>query len=566
MTLIEVRYKFGPFELDARNFELKRNGVLVPIQPKAFDALVCLLSKRNDLVTKAEIMATVWPGVSVTKDSLAQAMMAVRTALGIDADDASYVQTVRGRGYRFVAEVEVISDTRESGISRAEPPWPLVGRLDARAIFDESLVRATSGRGVVLLVSGDIGVGKTSFLEAVVCRAPTITSMVVRGTADAGAPDLWPFVQAARELRRRGAVLATDTVVLAEGKVSPQTLGEPKARFRLFEQFAKNLAAAAQRAPVLFAIDDLHLADEHALSMLAVIAPMLRSSSVLLMVSYRPRAGMHKSFEAIVGALSREPQASVIKLEPFGREEVAAFAELRAGKRPESAVVDKLFEKTKGNPLFVSQMIHVLRAEKRLSVDTATSALVGGDGMREAIMQHLATLPESGVSVLTMAAVFGRTFGVAAVAASLHTTNEAVLRELDVAERARIVARDGSTSYRFTYPVIRDVLYKKLALSERAQFHRKVAGALEHRLGSAPTHEAVAEVARHYVEAAVSGEVELAMDWSIRAAELARDAGDREAAAVYADRGLDALAFAQRPDEERRRRLLAFKNDRSPVA
>lgn len=559
-----VRFRFDPFELDARNFELRRSGALVPIQPKAFDLLACLVRRHGELVTKSELMEAVWPGLSVTKDSLAQAMMGVRVALGDDVTEGRYVQTVRGRGYRFVAPVHEVD--REAARAAPAPSTradraALVGRSDALALADELLARAPR-TGSLLFVAGEAGLGKTAFLAAVGSRAASTTPIAVRCSSDAGAPDLWPFVQVARELRRLGASLAPETTSLAEGRITAGALEDPKSRFRFGERLAADVIRLATRAPVVLSFDDLHLADAATLAMLRAVVPLLRTAPVVTVAAYRPRTAREKSFEAVVGELSREPLARLVTLEPLGREEVAAFVELRAGHRPEPAVLDKLVDKTKGNPLFLSQIVHVLRTEERLKVSAPTTTLVGGDGMREAITHHLATLSDPVVHALTIAAVFGRTFAVAPLAAALEQTNESLLVALDAAEGARIVARDGAGAYRFVYPLIRDVLYKKLTTSERAELHGRAAAALEHRLEARPAHQHVGEIARHRVEAAAAGEVEPAIDWSLRAARAAVEAGDAAAAAAYAQRGLEALGFAQRPDEKRRRELLAFASRR----
>jgi predicted ATPase len=154
--------------------------------------------------------------------------------------------------------------------------------------------------------------------------------------------------------------------------------------------------------------------------------------------------------------------------------------------------------------------------------------------------------------------VFGQTFPVAPLAAALDESNEVVLRELDAADLARIVARAGAATYRFTYPLVRDVLYKRLLASERARRHGSVAAALEKHLGDARDHQRVAEIADHLIEAAAAGDVDAAVDCSLRAAELAKEAGDSAAAARYAQRGLEAFRFAQTPDETRRSKLGTF--------
>jgi predicted ATPase len=251
----------------------------------------------------------------------------------------------------------------------------------------------------------------------------------------------------------------------------------------------------------------------------------------------------------------------VLRLEALTRDEVAALVVQANGRALSDALVDKVFEKTKGNPLLVTQLVHVLKAEERVgSGGMATSVLVGGDGIRDTITGMLAALPESANRVLDVAAVFGTTFPLAPLAAALDQANDAVLGELDTADVARIVTRAGPASYRFTYPLVRDVIYKRLLSSERARLHGRAASALEKHLGAPPDHQSVAEIADHLVEAAAVGDVNAAADCSIRAAELANAAGDHEAASRYARRGLEAFRFAQAPDNARRAQLCTLRD------
>jgi len=309
----------------------------------------------------------------------------------------------------------------------------------------------------------------------------------------------------------------------------------------------------------LLVVDDLQLADLHSLRLLALISAHVRTAPLLFVGAYSPTTPRLSSFRAAMGALAQEPATKVLRLEPFGRDEVAAFVKQATGRAVSDAIATQAFEKTKGNPLLLSQLVNVLGREERLDqTQLATSALVGGDDMRDAITSMLAALPEAVGSVLTVAAIFGQAFPIAALAAARDESNESVLLALDAAEAARVIARAGAASYRFTYPLVRDVLYKRLTASVRAKLHASVAGALATQLGGSEEHARVAEIADHLVEAAAVGDVDAAVDCSLRAADLAMKAGDHASAASYARRGLEAFRYAQRPDEARRARLATF--------
>lgn len=100
--------RFGPFSADLRTGELRRDGKAIPLQELPFRVLVALLERPGELVTRQELRAIAWPsGVFVDfEHGLNKAVNKIRRALGDGADDAHYVETLPGRGYRFVAEVE----------------------------------------------------------------------------------------------------------------------------------------------------------------------------------------------------------------------------------------------------------------------------------------------------------------------------------------------------------------------------------------------------------------------------------------------------------------------------
>ena len=227
------------------------------------------------------------------------------------------------------------------------------------------------------------------------------------------------------------------------------------------------------------------------------------------------------------------------------------------GRPPSEAIVDKVFEKTNGNPLFVSELAHVLKAKERLRSDVTTGSLLKADSMSEAIIQLLATHPAIVTRVLEVASVFGRCFSLAPLAAALETTNAEVLSVLDVAHSERVIAPAGPGAYRFTYPLVRDVLYARLTPSERARLHGCAARALEDHLAGSDEYERIGEIAGHLVEAAAIGDVGRAVDMSLLASDLAQAAGAHSAASKYAERGLDACRFARKPDAAKRERLLA---------
>ena len=106
MSLIEKEiYEFGPFSLDPAERVLSRNGAALPLTPKVFDTLVCLVRNRGRLLAKDELLKEIWPDTFVEEVNLAVNISTLRKALGENPQDGLYIATVPGHGYRFVGEV-----------------------------------------------------------------------------------------------------------------------------------------------------------------------------------------------------------------------------------------------------------------------------------------------------------------------------------------------------------------------------------------------------------------------------------------------------------------------------
>src|SRR5262245_51314662 len=102
-------FVFGECTLDVDRRELRRAGVVRPLEPKVFTVLVHLLTQRHRAVTKDELLATGWPGEFVTEAALTRCLKVLRRTVGDDGGRQHIIQTVRGYGYRFVAIVETPS-------------------------------------------------------------------------------------------------------------------------------------------------------------------------------------------------------------------------------------------------------------------------------------------------------------------------------------------------------------------------------------------------------------------------------------------------------------------------
>src|SRR5262245_39880059 len=136
-------FEFGPFRLDAGERLLMRDGRITPLPPKVFDTLLVLVENSGRIVSKDELMQSLWPDTFVEESNLTQNISKLRGALGYGGGDAQYIETVRGRASRFVAGVRPLA---VSGVSaekaiavNGHAPAPAAGHADQSGDSEQPL-------------------------------------------------------------------------------------------------------------------------------------------------------------------------------------------------------------------------------------------------------------------------------------------------------------------------------------------------------------------------------------------------------------------------------------------
>ena len=109
----QCSYEFGPFRVDPVERLLLREGHPVPIKAKIFDVLLFLIQNHGHLIAKADVMKALWGDSFVEESNLTVSMSLLRKALGDDANEQKYIQTVPRTGYRFVGDVRQVFETEE---------------------------------------------------------------------------------------------------------------------------------------------------------------------------------------------------------------------------------------------------------------------------------------------------------------------------------------------------------------------------------------------------------------------------------------------------------------------
>lgn len=124
MTEPQPIYQFGPFSLDPNKRLLWRDAEPLLVAPKVLDTLLVLIEHRARVVGKDELLEQVWGRTVVEEGGLARNISVLRKALGEKPDDHTYIVTVPGKGYRFVADVRETADATPQPLQTRRSPWP----------------------------------------------------------------------------------------------------------------------------------------------------------------------------------------------------------------------------------------------------------------------------------------------------------------------------------------------------------------------------------------------------------------------------------------------------------
>jgi predicted ATPase len=458
---------------------------------------------------------------------------------------------------------------------------PFVGREGQLVALTADLDAAAAGRGGVVLVAGEPGIGKTRLAEELATQATTRSVLVLWGRCweGEGAPAFWPWVQVVRAyveaadpaaLRQDMGAGAADIAqvvpsvrALLPDLPAPPPIEPEAARFRLFDSLAGFLRAAAVRRPLLLIFDDLHWADAPSLALLRFVSRELEGAGLLVVGIYRhTEVDPGHPLVVTLADLTRGQHHRRLLLGGLEEREVASFVALVAGVEPSPGLAAAVYRQTDGNPFFVTEVVRLLASQGRLDpAETTAPALAAGlpEGVRAVVAERLGRLSDGCRRVLEVAAVVGRDFQLRALEPASGLDPEGLLELVEEAEAARVVGAvpGGLGRWRFAHALVREVLYEGLPAVRRIRLHGRVGEALEAVYVADPGPH-LAELAYHFVAAAPGGQA--LVD---RAVRVATAAGRRslellawEEAADLFERALAALELAELPDQQRRCQLL----------
>lgn len=554
---VGVIFEFGAFELDEERWELRRGGTPVALQPRTLALLAYLVRARDRVVPREELLERLWPGVFVTESSLNRTVSLARLSIDDRGTQPSAILTVARRGYRFCSTVTV------AGVSAArDGAGCYVGREALRARLEASLDAALGGRGRILLLAGEAGIGKTRTAELLLGRARESGADVAAAweIEEEGAPTFAAWARIVRTLdapagrheREHPSSVAAPLERLApdllrEGaslRARSGSHGRQADRYALFEAVNAFLTSRASRRPVALVLDDLQWADAESLWLLEFIGHGLAALPIAVIATRRehemPRPAEHtRAFAKLerLATLERWP------LSGLSVPEISDFVRERSGLDAPPGLVDALARTSGGNPLLLEETVRSLAARDllRSSRDAdAWDALLPA-GIRPLLLQELRGVSDAAREVLGCAAAIGVELTREVLARAVDRDEAVLSASLREAADAGLLAESSDGRLRFMHALVRDGLLAELAPTGPARrvLEARIAEALE--AAGASTDEDVAERAYHACEGAPVFEPRRAADLARRAALRAARFHDFDGAARWYRRAIDVL-------------------------
>lgn len=452
---------------------------------------------------------------------------------------------------------------------------PLVGRTSEFSAIDRALGDVEAGQGRVIAVTGDAGMGKTRLLAELANRATRQDKAVLwsQMVELPGAPPYFLWMPALRkcvdqlddeaippeiagilfeiadilpEIRQRFAT-SSSTAPVDNGK-------EP---YQLFDAVSRLLLHRAGQQPLVLLLDNLQLADQSSLALLRYFCQQISNFPVLVVIACRDsELGPKNPVRSAIRALARGQAFTKLALKGITHDEVAELLRQHLGYLPPEGVVDSVHRQSGGNPLFVTE-VGVMLAQR--SPDTP---LPGAgfhyrvpESLNEVISTRLESLPEATRDLLGIAAVLGREFDVAFLAAISGKSTERTARLLRAAEAEGLITSLGPSCFRFHHVLFREVLYGANSTVARAAWHLKAGEYLEQQYHDSKSVR-LSQLAHHFFEASPASDPGKAADYCRRAAESAVAGRAYSEATKLYERALQVLEFESKPNSALRFDLL----------
>jgi tetratricopeptide (TPR) repeat protein len=495
----------------------------------------------------------------IQKDPSARVQTAAEVADALERGEESAWWTSSGRdewtksGAQLTRRMSVPRETR------------LVGRETQLGLLRNWFAMAAAAQRQLVLVEGEAGVGKTRLLDEFAAQLAGEGTPVrfLFGTATApgtGRPfhafteALLPALDPKDVAGSLAKLLPADAPVAAfaafvRGAPGGEALSVDQAR----ALFAASFRALAAQEPVYLVLDDLHLAGENSINLLAYLARDDRTTPLMVVASFRPVDDTHPLYLLSHGG--RDERLRHLALPRLGPKDVGAL--LREVLKSERLVQElgfRLIEKTEGNPFFILEVVRSLQHDRTLTRREDGAWTIAGtkveihvpDTVKEMIHTNLARLSEEDRELLDLAAVAGMDFDPDVIAELLGVAKIPLLKRLSQLERRHRLIRSVGRRCRFDHHQLQETLYSELMQGLREEYHAQLGECLERRRAAGRPPEEVDgatcfEIAWHLTH---GGRVAQAARWIVPALRHAAQSYRIEDGVTVATRFLDAADAA----------------------
>ncbi len=569
-------YRFDDIELDLNSYELRRNGRTTPIRKTSFNVLCYLIKHRDRVVTKEELLEALWGDVHVNESAIAWYINDLRKAVGQKRSSRRPVETVHGRGYQFRSKVQIVETVSPvtappSSSSIGEINEPFVGRQEVMAHLTRAVENAVAGRGSVLMLRGEAGIGKTR------CALELSRIVVHRGRSvwfgrcieTASRPPFWPWIQILRNaitelpdesaVRQEAVQLLSILVPQFEPNTAPRQKDQPQTtteKFWLYDRLFSFLMSSCAAEPRTLVIDDIQWADEASLEFLCFIAPEVPERRIVLLVALRDYEEMD-SRSVHSDCLLR--YAHQIPLTGLSEDDVEKYMTQLGLFESNEALTRAFYLKTFGNPLFISETFRWLKwtTEKDQKALTASDIhrLDVPDSIRTLMLRRLGTVEQKTRDVLEAASVVGRSFELGLLSQITREETETLVVALDRAMDTGLITRASASRFRFSHDLICEVAYECLPSTTRADYHNRIANILRKR---SDFDAVIGEVAFHLYKALPLSDFDATIACCQQAAARSERVYAHGDAAVFYRWALEAMSSSTTIDPRARTNTLVL--------
>ena len=407
-----------------------------------------------------------------------------------------------------------------------------------------------------VIVSGEAGVGKSRLVQELVEEARLAGARVLVGGCvelDGGGIPFSPLVDMLRALAREAPPDELDGLLgpgrIEIGRLVPElgvggaapSRGESEAS-RMLELVIGVIGRLAADRPLMLVFEDVHWADRATLDLLGLLVAADSASPLLLVFTVRSDE-LHRAhpFRRMAARWEQQRTAERLELERLKAHEVAAQIEAILGERPDRGLVDLVFERSEGIPLFVEEIIRAVR-DGRVDSDFIPPSL------RDVLLARAEQLSSDGQHVLRVVSAAARWApdGLLAAVAELPASElYSALRE--TVEQQLLVVDPSGRAYGFRHTLAQAAIHDDLLPGERARLHRAYGEAVERTPTLAGSElDAASMLAHHWLAA---HDLSRALPASVRAARAAASAAAPAAAQRHFELALEL--WSQVPEAER---------------